>query len=384
MILAQLSDPHIVAAGKLFRCPMQSTAPHAERARLEFDTAPYLARAVASLNALVPRPDVTVVTGDLVDHGEPNEYEQLRHLLAPLSMPVFVIPGNHDAREPLREAFRDARYLPAEGYLQFAIEDYPVRLVALDTLVSGKHGGMLCAERLGWLDTALAAQLDRPTVILMHHPPFATGITYMDNFGLDNAAGLAEIVARHPQVERILCGHLHRTIDRRFAGTVAGTAPSTAHQIRLNLVADARISFIFEPPGYQLHLWQQDSGLVTHTAVLDEWPGPAPSSPGAGSTVGSAATPQPSLPSAEELNGYQLFKSLGCVSCHWGVNVGGNLFERHGIFHPLASPKPEILRVPSLRNVATTPPYFHDGSAPTLHEAVRRMASAQPSRNSPG
>jgi cytochrome c peroxidase len=81
--------------------------------------------------------------------------------------------------------------------------------------------------------------------------------------------------------------------------------------------------------------------------------------------------------SAEEQNGYQLFKSLGCISCHQGVNVGGNLFERHGIFHPLASPKPEILRVPSLRNVATTPPYFHDGSAPTLHEAVRKMANAQ-------
>jgi cytochrome c peroxidase len=81
--------------------------------------------------------------------------------------------------------------------------------------------------------------------------------------------------------------------------------------------------------------------------------------------------------SAEERNGYQLFKSLGCISCHQGVSVGGNLFERHGIFHPLASPKPEILRVPSLRNVATTPPYFHDGSAPTLHEAVRRMANAQ-------
>ena len=91
---------------------------------------------------------------------------------------------------------------------------------------------MLCAERLGWLDTALAAQLDRPTVILMHHPPFATGITYMDNFGLDNAARLAEIVVRHPQIERILCGHLHRTIERRFAGTVAGTAPSTAEVLR--------------------------------------------------------------------------------------------------------------------------------------------------------
>jgi cytochrome c peroxidase len=81
--------------------------------------------------------------------------------------------------------------------------------------------------------------------------------------------------------------------------------------------------------------------------------------------------------SADELSGYQLFKSLGCSSCHQGVNIGGNLFERHGIFHPLASPEPEILRVPSLRNVATTPPYFHDGSAPTLDDAVRKMGLAQ-------
>jgi cytochrome c peroxidase len=81
--------------------------------------------------------------------------------------------------------------------------------------------------------------------------------------------------------------------------------------------------------------------------------------------------------STDELEGYRLFKSLGCVSCHQGVNVGGNLFERHGIFHPLASPKPEILRVPSLRNVATTAPYFHDGSAQTLDDAVRKMGLAQ-------
>jgi cytochrome c peroxidase len=81
--------------------------------------------------------------------------------------------------------------------------------------------------------------------------------------------------------------------------------------------------------------------------------------------------------SEDELNGYRLFKSMGCVSCHQGVNIGGNLFQRHGIFRPLAAPLPEILRVPSLRNVATTPPYFHDGSAPTLDDAVRKMAAAQ-------
>jgi cytochrome c peroxidase len=79
----------------------------------------------------------------------------------------------------------------------------------------------------------------------------------------------------------------------------------------------------------------------------------------------------------EELAGYHLFKALGCVSCHQGVNVGGNLYQRHGIFHPLAAQRPEVLRVPSLRNVATTPPYFHDGSTPTLQEAVKAMAFAQ-------
>jgi cytochrome c peroxidase len=80
---------------------------------------------------------------------------------------------------------------------------------------------------------------------------------------------------------------------------------------------------------------------------------------------------------AEEFGGYQLFKSLGCVSCHQGVNVGGNMYQRHGVFHPLASPKPEIVRVPSLRNVTVTPPYFHDGSAATLSKAVQAMGYAQ-------
>jgi cytochrome c peroxidase len=79
----------------------------------------------------------------------------------------------------------------------------------------------------------------------------------------------------------------------------------------------------------------------------------------------------------EELSGYQLFKSLGCISCHQGINVGGNLFQRHGIFHPVGSAEPVLVRVPSLRNIATTPPYFHDGSTPTLSEAVKTMGSAQ-------
>lgn len=262
MLIAQLSDTHILAEGNLFRT-RSGFGP--------IDTAAFLARAVATLNALDPLPDLTVVTGDLVDHGAPAEYAHLRELLAPLRMPVFLIPGNHDARDPLREAFGAARYLRGAGFLQYTVDGYPLRLVAIDTLVPGVHSGGLCAERLRWLDDALAAAPERPTLVLMHHPPFRTGIEYMDAYGLDNADGFAEVIGRHPQVERILCGHLHRAIDRRFAGTVAGTAPSTAHQIVFDIRPKAPLSFLLEPPGYQLHLWQEGTGLVTHNAVIGDW-----------------------------------------------------------------------------------------------------------------
>jgi 3',5'-cyclic-AMP phosphodiesterase len=271
MIVAQISDTHILAAAARYRAVVDRS-PAGERVYAEFDTAGCLARAVAEINRLDPLPDVTVVTGDLVDHGEPAEYEHLRTLLQPLRMPVFVIAGNHDVRAALRNAFAGDGYLPDRDYLQYTVEDYPLRLVALDTLVQGEHRGALCAERLRWLDRTLAAQPDRPTLVLMHHPPFPTAITFMDRYGLENAAALAEILARHGQVERVLCGHLHRAIDRRFGGTVAGTAPSTAHQIRLNFAPEAPLCFAAEPPGYQLHIWQEESGLVTHTAVFGDWP----------------------------------------------------------------------------------------------------------------
>jgi Icc protein len=261
MIIAQISDPHIVLPGALLYGRV--------------DTADFLQRAVAELSRLDPPPDIVVITGDLVDKGEPAEYERLRSLLAPLTRPVFVIPGNHDAREPLRAAFGGDGYLPRDGFLQYAVEDHPVRLVALDTLIPGEGGGELCAERLLWLDRTLAAAPERPTLVMMHHPPFATGIARMDRAGLRGIDAFAAVIARHGQIERILCGHLHRAIDRRFAGTVAGTAPSTAHQIRLDLRPGASLRFVFEPPGYQLHSWQ-DGALVSHTAVFGDWPGPYP------------------------------------------------------------------------------------------------------------
>lgn len=258
MLVAQITDTHITAPGKL--------------AYGVVDTISGLERAVTALNRMCPTPDIAVLTGDLVDLGDPAEYAYLRTLLAPLRMPLFVIPGNHDAREPLREAFIADGYLPRQGFLNYVIEDRPLRIVALDTVVPGQVEGELCRDRLAWIDQTLAAAPERPTLILMHHPPFATGIDPMDRIGLSGGADFAEIVGRHPQVERILCGHVHRAIDRRFAGTIAGTAPSTAHQSFLDLRPGEPLTFAFEPPGYQLHLWREDAGLVTHTAVIGDWP----------------------------------------------------------------------------------------------------------------
>jgi Icc protein len=276
MLVAQITDMHILAAGKLFHAPTRAIPPSAERGWSTIDTAACLQRAVAELNALIPRPDIALVTGDLTDHGSAEEYANLRELLAPLRMPAYLILGNHDSREGLRAAFADSGYLPKAGFLHYTVEDYPLRIVALDTNIPGQHPGELCAERLAWLDQTLAAAPDKPTLVMMHHPPFATGIEHMDRSGLREPEKFAAVVGRHKQIERIVCGHMHRTISRRFAGTIAGTAPSTAHQLVLDINPGSRAQFTFEPPGYQLHLWRDGEGLVSHTAVFGDWPGPYP------------------------------------------------------------------------------------------------------------
>jgi len=276
MLVAQITDTHILAAGKIYHSPHRAIPADAQPGWSQIDTAACLARAVAALNALDPQPDVTVVTGDLSDHGGAEEYANLRTLLAPLAMPVYLILGNHDSRDGLRAAFGADGYLPADGFLHYAVEGRELRIVALDTHVPGDHGGLLCAERLGWLDRTLAAAPHQPTLVMMHHPPFATGIEHMDRHALKNPGDFAEIVRCHPQVERILCGHLHRTIDHRFAGTIAGTCPSTAHQLVLDINPGSPARFTFEPPGYQLHFWRDGVGLVSHTAVFGDWPGPYP------------------------------------------------------------------------------------------------------------
>ena len=263
MIFAHISDIHLRPEGDL--------------AHDVADTAAGLASAVERLAALDPPADAVLVTGDLVDTPDAESYAQLRRLLEPLPAPVYLIPGNRDDRTNLRAAFADAGYLPGNGaFLHYAIEDLPVRLLALDTLKEGAKSGEMCAERLSWLDDRLAEAPDRSTVILMHHPPFKTGVPFMDGQEFEGADAFARIVGGHGNVERVLCGHLHRPIQRRFAGTLGCVAPSTAFQMPLDLRRGADLHLVLEPAAGFLHVWSPDVGMVTHTVPLVEHPGPYP------------------------------------------------------------------------------------------------------------
>jgi 3',5'-cyclic AMP phosphodiesterase CpdA len=263
MLIAQITDMHLKGEGELLFGRV--------------DTTGFLERAVAHVNALDPRPDVVLATGDLVNDGGPEQYANLRRVLSALKMPVYLIPGNHDARDAMRAGFPEHRYLPADGFLQYTVEGLPVRLIALDTLVPGKGSGELCDVRLAWLEARLG-ESDRPTLIFMHHPPFECGITVMDEqHGLtEGGERLSELVRRHPNVERVMCGHVHRPIQVRWAGTVASIAPSTAHQATLDLRPGAALSMKMEPPGIALHQWRDGTGLITHVSYVGDYDGPQP------------------------------------------------------------------------------------------------------------
>lgn len=259
MLLCQISDPHVVERGSL--------------AYGRVDTVAMFERCVRRILELPRRPDAVIATGDLTEGGSPAQYAVLAEILAPLPMPVYLAVGNHDDRDALRAAFPSHRHLLGDdGFVHYAVDDFAVRLVVLDTLVPGRPGGALCEKRLRWLDRTLAASR-RPTIVAQHHPPFASGLSFMDNMGLAEADAAAEaaVLASHPHVERVICGHQHRNAMARFGGTMASICPSSAHQLRLDLVPDADVGFTFEPPSFHLHLWKGRE-LVTHTALVDEFP----------------------------------------------------------------------------------------------------------------
>ena len=243
-LVVQLSDPHIGAewaAG---------------------DPVARLAAAVEAVRAMPSQPDALLVSGELADNAADAEYEQVRELLAPLQAPLFVLPGNHDDRRALHRHFG----VPgADGEpVQYSMDLGPLRLVVLDTTRPGEDPGALDTERLGWLAAELATAPEAPTLLAMHHPPLVTGVPVWDELGLPAAdrRALGAVLERHPQVRRIVAGHVHRTITANLAGRAVLTVPSTYVQTRLNF-GSQEIELAAEPAGFAMHA-VLDGEVVSH------------------------------------------------------------------------------------------------------------------------
>jgi Icc protein len=263
MLIAQLSDPHIRPANTLYQGLVDSNT--------------QFRAAIRQLNALDPQPDLVLLSGDLVDEGMPAEYAMARLLLHELRAPLLVIPGNHDNRDNFRAAFADHDYLSPGGPLHFVVGDKgPVRVIGFDVTQPGLHHGAIDDAAAAWLDVTLAREPLRPTILMMHQPPFLSGIPYIDSYRCFDGERLAAIVARYPAVERITCGHIHRFMQLRFGGTTLCTAPSTTTAIALRLAPRADAASFLEPPAFLLHHWHPESGLITHLVPIGPFPGPYP------------------------------------------------------------------------------------------------------------
>jgi hypothetical protein len=257
MLIAQISDLHFLPAGML--------------AFGRVDTAGCLERALDHLNALEPAPDAVLITGDLTNDGDASVWAELMGRLRRLRPPVFPVPGNHDARGLMRRACRHLRLFEAEGPLCFAADLGPLRLLGLDSLIPGEPAGRLGPDQLAWLDRQLGRAPEQPALVAMHHPPFRTGIDHMDAMMLEDGEALAEVVGRHPQVLRVLCGHVHRSVQCRFAGTLCQIGPGVAHAVELTL-AGAPARWVLEPPAVLLHEWRDGRGLVSHLDFIGDFP----------------------------------------------------------------------------------------------------------------
>lgn len=255
MIIAQITDLHLGFGGPDATC-MNSK-------RLEI--------VVKELNDMVLRPDIILVTGDLVETGESWAYQKLRKALSGLDYPLYYAMGNHDNREVFAGTFPEAEF--NDGFLQYAIEDAgPVRVIVLDTLKNGFHGGEFCERRQKWLDSALAEQPDRPTLIALHHPPIETGIAWMTaKFKAPWVKRLRETVEKHDNVVHVCAGHVHRAIFKKFGNTTISVCRAVAPQVKLELAPisvdepDDRVLLVDTLPGYSLHHWNGER-MTTHSA----------------------------------------------------------------------------------------------------------------------
>ncbi|MFL6750709.1 MAG: metallophosphoesterase [Sphingomicrobium sp.] len=222
------------------------------------------------LNAMRPKPSLLLVTGDLVESADDiDAYRHMVSLVGRWEGPVMWAVGNHDSREGLRTVLPD---VPADehGFIQYEQDHGGVRWIILDTLDSGRHGGMVCEDRAAWLKKRLRERKDAPTVIVLHHPPVDTGIDWMSALACEAWVQRLEAVVRPAkQVVAMIAGHVHRPIATSFAGKPLAVCASTAPLLALDLEdidparPDGRPLIVADAPAYALHYWNGER-LLTH------------------------------------------------------------------------------------------------------------------------
>lgn len=232
------------------------------------------AKVLERLKTMLPQPDLVLLTGDLIEHGDADSYERLKAMIAMLSMPVYLGLGNHDERGAFAQVFDD---VPLDGgFLQYVIERDDVRIIMLDTYEPGRHGGAFCTARAAWLAARLDEAPETPTIIALHHPPVPVGIDWMDAAPDEEwILRLRDTLAGRDQVKAIIAGHLHRPIATSFAGIPMAICASSAPHLALDLrpidpeTPDDRPMILMEPPAFGLHLWRNGQ-LVSHMEVCSD------------------------------------------------------------------------------------------------------------------
>ena len=238
--ILQLTDTHIVREGALVS------------GRLE--TAGALTRLVdriMSIKHQIWPIDAVLVSGDLSDDGSAESYVRFQSMLAPLGMPIYVIPGNHDAREPMRAAFSEQ--LPVTGPLNWSRTVGDVLLIGLDSLVEGHGHGTLDSETLKFLSEALENADGAAVLLALHHPPFQSGIGFMDDIGLTNRVAFREVIAQYSSELRVVCGHIHSLVIASISGHIALSAPSPCSTFESDYRADAQVGYRDMEDGCLLH-----------------------------------------------------------------------------------------------------------------------------------
>jgi Icc protein len=236
-----------------------------------------LRQVLNTIHGLRPRPVAIIASGDLIDRGEKEEYDELKRVMAKCEIPVLYALGNHDGRDTFLEVFPDYRdKLDENGFLQYVV-DYPgVRVVICDTL-EGPNEGEYDEPRAAWLSRTLDEAPDTPTCVVLHHPPIPSGIQWMDPDPKSPwILRLHDVLEGREQVKMILCGHIHRAFSSVFAGHALLAAPATSIQLTLDLTEvdmhtpDGREILVEEPPGFAL-LMANGSDLTSHICLAGSY-----------------------------------------------------------------------------------------------------------------